>query len=228
MAVLVRWMAAVAAAAMLAVGLAACGDDSGSDTTAGTTAQKQQGAEAPASDSNGRPAEADTEREAGSAEKPSGTAAPPTEHDDSGGGVEQFRTKGGDNSVQEFGAEATDSDFEAAAAALHGFLDARAAGDWAAACEYVSSSIVASLEQLASRSPKLKDKGCAALMEALSGEVPEPIRKEAAIADVGALRVEGDQGFLLYRGARGEKYAITMADEDGEWKVASLAGFPLS
>ncbi len=222
-------MTALLAALALGIGAASCGEDSDPDSAGGTTArpeqQQQQEGTAP---KNGSGDEPDSEPSPAQDDDSSEPAAPPQAHDDSGGGVEQFRVKGGDNSVQEFGAEADESDFEEAAAALHGFLDARAAGDWASACEYVSSSIVESLEQLASRSEELKDKGCPELMRALSGSVPAPVRREAAIADVGALRTEGDQGFLLYRGARDTNYAITMTNEDGEWKVASLAGFPLS
>src|SRR6476659_1017933 len=58
----------------------------------------------------------------------------PRAHHDSGGGSQQFITKGGDNSIQEFGSEPSASEFEQAATVLQGALDARAVGAWRVAC----------------------------------------------------------------------------------------------
>jgi hypothetical protein len=135
--------------------------------------------------------------------------------------------KGGDNSVQEFGGEASRSELEEAGAALHGFLDARVAGEWGKACTYLAAAAAKSFEQLASRS-KHGGGSCGATMAALSGGVPKGGLEEAAQADVGALRIEGGRGFLLYHGARGTDYAISVAKEGGAWKVGALAGTPLS
>jgi hypothetical protein len=143
------------------------------------------------------------------------------------GGAAEFRVPGGDNSVQEFGAEASHSELEEAGAALHGFLDARVAGEWSKACTYLTKPTIESFEQLASRS-KGKSHSCGAIMGALTEGLPKSNLEEAAQAEVGALRVEGDRGFLLYHGARNTDYAISMAKEGGAWKVGALAGTPLS
>src|SRR5262249_28784103 len=121
----------------------------------------------------------------------------PKQHSDSGGGAKQFVVKGGDNSVQEFGQDAGSSEFEAVAAALHSFLDARAEQNWAAACTFLSGSIADSLEQLAARSEQGGSKSCAEVLASLTpkSEVTAPdglLVKEAKVADVGAVRVEGD------------------------------------
>jgi hypothetical protein len=49
----------------------------------------------------------------------------------------------------------------------------------------------------------------------------------SARSDVGALRIEGDHGFVLYHGPGGEPYAMPMVMEGGAWKVGSLEGAPL-
>jgi hypothetical protein len=220
-----RWAAAVLGAiALLGLGAAACGDDSGSSATPQSTSNGAQASE-PAGGGSDR-----SERE-GSA--PTGTPADGDDegasaHQDSGGGAEQFVTPGGDNSVQEFGAEADETEFEDAAAALHAFLDARAEDDWATTCEYLSTDVLQSFETFAAGSEQLRGKGCPQLLASVSGPATEEARREAAIADVGALRVDGDRGFLLYRGADDIPYAIPMAREEGRWKVAALAGVPLS
>src|SRR3954447_11021184 len=58
----------------------------------------------------------------------------PKPHHDSGGGAEQFVVKGGDSSIGELGEEGSEAQRHEAAIALHGFLAARAAREWAAAC----------------------------------------------------------------------------------------------
>lgn len=220
---------------MLALAVAACGEESDTPSTSAPAAAERQKADEPTPEAPRAERErtAEDPRTAGEAAARDGDGSPDPEsrspaHDDSGGGTAQFRVPGGDNSVQDFGSEATESEFEQAAAALHGFLDARAAGDWEAVCEYVAGSVVDSLEQVASASAEMKGRKCPKLMAALSGSVPSAVRAEAAIADVGALRVEGEQAFLLYQGANYIDYAIPMTRDGGRWKVASLAGVPLS
>ena len=179
----------------LVLGLSACGGGSGS--------------------SNSTPAEAGRALSEGNSAKP---------HQDSGGGSAQFLVKGGDNSVQEFGAEGSESELRAAADALHGFLDARAARNWAAACGYLAKSTAESFQQLATGSGG----SCSANLGALTGKTPTATLREAAVANVGSLRVKGDRGFLIYRGAGAGIYTIAVTREGGAWKVATLGGVPLS
>ena len=153
----------------------------------------------------------------------------PKHHHDSGGGSPQFKVEGGDNSVQEFGEEADTSELAAAAAALHNFLDARAEGNWAAACDYMSKATVESFEKLAAQAKESGDTSCGAILEKLINPAAEQSMKaEAEKADVGSLRTEDERAFLIYTGAEGTVLAMPMADEGGDWKVASLAGTPLS
>jgi hypothetical protein len=164
----------------------------------------------------------------GADQQPDTAPAPPVEHHDSGGGAAQFKTKSADNSIQEFGSEASDSERDRAAEVLHGFLDARAARDWQGACSYMSAGLTGSLEALVARAPQgEKPEGCAEILAALSAGVPDQALKGVAKADVGSLRSEGDRGFLLYHGAHGEDYAMPMAIEGGAWKVGALEGSPL-
>lgn len=152
----------------------------------------------------------------------------PTQHSDSGGGSAQFKVKGGDNSVQEFGAEAEPQEFEAAAVTLHDFLDARAADDWDAACEYMAKSVVESFEKLASQAKRLKDTSCAGILEKLTNPAAKSaLKQEAEKADIGSLRVEGDRSFVIYKGVNDAVLAMPMVSEGGEWRVASLVGTPL-
>jgi len=223
----------------IAFGLAACGggdDDSGATTTAGAGSQGQaEGAGSKQGDGSGNgDGKAGSGGSGGGSGKSGGSGSDasdftPRQHDDSGGGSGQFRVKGGDNSVQEFGAEADASQRDAAATALHNFLDARAEGNWAAACDYMAKSVVESFEKLAAQAKQIDGTSCAGILETLTNPAAKKSMKaEAKKADVGSLRVEGDRAFVIYTGLGGTILAMPMADEDGDWKVASLAGTPLN
>jgi hypothetical protein len=206
-----RTLPIVVAAAVLAIGLPACGGDDSSPTTT----------------------EASQDRSGSNGGGGSGSFVP-REHEDSGGGSSQFRTKGGDNSIQDFGEESDASDFKEAASTLHGFLDARAAEDWESACSFLSEEVRQMLEKLAAQanrdqSKSIDDTSCARIMAVLTNPAAMPaLREEAAQADVASLRVEGDRAFIIYRGPKDTVVTIPMANKDGSWKVASLGGTPIA
>jgi len=145
----------------------------------------------------------------------------------SGGGSAQFRTKGGDNSIQEYGEESDESELEAAAEAVHGFYVARAEEDWAGACAYLAESMVGQLEALAAQSPELKGAGCGAVLKAFTRPLPASVRRGTTVVDAGSLRLDDERGFLIYSDSEGEPYAMPLEDEDGEWKLTLLSATPL-
>jgi len=242
---MLKTLIAALAVLLVALGLAACGggDDSGS-TAADAGSQNQ--AESTEASKQGDGGKSD-EGKSGSGDSQGGSDGSgngdgqsggsgsgsngftPKQHNDSGGGSQQFRQKGGDNSVQEFGAEAGEEEFDAAAVALHNFLDARAEGNWGAACDYMSKAIVESFEKLAAQAKQIEETSCAGILEKLTNPAAKKSMKaEAEKANVGSLRVEGDRSFVIYTGIGGTVLAMPMANEDGDWKVASLAGTPLN
>jgi len=229
-------LSALAATALLALVLAACGSGGGSTstspTTAGTTSAQKEGGTTTTAAGAGKKAGSggNKGKSSDSGEAREASEFVPKQHSDSGGGSKQFRApKGFDNSIQDYGEEADTSERDEAAVVLHDFLDARAEKNWAAACTYMAKSIIQSFETLAAQSKQTKDKSCAAAQEALSGRVPDSELAKAAKADVGSLRIEGDRAFIIYRGApQGTFYAISMSKEAGAWKVAALSGTPLN
>lgn len=224
----------LALVALLALAFVSCGGDDDSTPTEATTTGSQS-AEAPADDDavtkagKGKPAGNGTPDSSGNAAGSGDDSADaPVQNDDSGGGSEQYRVKGGDNSVQDFGAEASEEEFDEAAAAVHGFFDARVRGDWEAACSYLASDVTASLKQITGNSEELQGADCATVLETISQGAPQSAFKAAAVADIGSLRVEGERAFVLYRGSGGTVFAMPMKNENGSWKLASLAGTPIS
>jgi hypothetical protein len=145
----------------------------------------------------------------------------------SGGGSAQFRSKGGDNSIQEFGEESDESELQEAAEVVHGFYVARAQEEWSKACSYLAKSNIEQLEQLGSQAPEFKAAGCAPILKAFTRPLPPAVQREITTVDAGSLRREGEQGFLVYYGADHATFAMPLIDEGGSWKVAALSGTTL-
>lgn len=221
-------IAVLAATALVALLLAACGSSgSGDSSSTGSS---------PSAQDNGSGGGTEGENDAGEGQQESGSEKPassftPAEVETplkvSGGGSEQFRTKGGDNSIQEYGEESGESELQEAAEAVHGFFVARATGDWKGACGYLSKAMTEQLEQLATSSTQLKDKGCASFLQSFTARLSAAEWRETTVVDAGSLRQEGEQAFLIYYGAGKTVYAMPLKVEDGQFKVGGLSGNPL-
>ena len=245
----IRSFAVLAATALVALLLAACGSsDSGSSDSSSTSATATTGPGAQNGGSQGQP-----QKQSGSQQQNGGGAGGggggggsqgqqeaskegtgftaeevETPLKVSGGGSEQFVVKGGDNSIQEFGGESDESELEEAAETVHSFFVARATGDWEGACGYLSKAVTEQLEQLAASSTSLKDKSCAPFLQAFTGKLSASVWQEATTVDAGSLRQEGEQAFLIYYGADKTVYAMPLVVEDGQFKVGALSGDALS
>ncbi|HXS32775.1 MAG TPA: hypothetical protein VN758_03245 [Solirubrobacterales bacterium] len=235
-----RSIAVLAATALVALLLAACGssdsDSSDSSSTAGSA-----GTETSASaQDNGSGGGTEGENDAGEVPqkqsdsgngsgKSSRTGFTAEEVETplkvSGGGSEQFVVKGGDNSIQEYGEEKDESELQAAAEVVHAFFVARAAGEWEKACSYLSKAMTEQLEQLATSSTGLKNKGCAPFLEAFTSQLSAAEWRETTAVDAGSLRQEDEQAFLIYYGDPDKTvYAMPLKEEEGTFKVGALSG----
>jgi hypothetical protein len=207
--------------------LVACGQDSGSSTSgqpvSGSDAVKLRHFKQRIAD-----LQEEREQEGKAPAQHANTApepAPLPVHHDSGGGAAQFRTKGGDNSIEESGVEGDAAERERAAAALHAYLDLRRAHRWAAACEYLAAPLIVTLERAIELSPrKAKPEGCPAVLAAMSKAVPQRVLAQLDRVDVASLRVNGRRGFLLYHGPQRKNYVMVVAKEAGNWRMAALDG----
>jgi hypothetical protein len=146
----------------------------------------------------------------------------------SGGGSAQFKVSGGDNSIQEYGSEAGESELRQAAAALHAFYVARVGEEWGRACSYLAKSTAGGLQQLAASSQRLRGKGCGGALDALTKPLSPSLQRETTTVDAAALRHEGEQAFLIYTAPPGRiVYAMPLSLEGGEWKLGALSGAEL-
>ncbi len=146
-----------------------------------------------------------------------------------GGGGSSSKTTASGN-IQTYGAEADKSDRAAVAAALRGYFDARADGDWARSCTYLATRTRRELEQFTSLSPRLKGADCGKLVGAVSAAMPaeQRARSTAAVTAILSVRVKGDTAAVIYRSAGGVKSAIPMVREGSDWKMGALVGSEVS
>jgi hypothetical protein len=137
-------------------------------------------------------------------------------------------SRGGDNSIQTWGLEASAAEREEVTATLQAFYDARAAGEWARVCTYLAARQRAEFAGFVKgRSGKA---ACAEAMRGLATGVPESaFDREANIDYVLSLRVGEGHAFLIYTRPDANKiYASALAREDGTWKVISVGPTVLS
>jgi len=223
-----RIVFAGALVALLAFALAACGgdDDEGGTTTSNqdTTAQQGQGSAGKDEAAQAGKAAGDDSRGSGAGTGSQAAAeVEPAQLKVSGGGSEQFRVKGGDNSIQTWGEESDEPQLDAAAEALHGFYVARANEEWAEACDYLGAPLLQQLRQFATQSGE-KAPDCPELLKTLTRHpLPASVRRESTIVDAGSLRIGEDNSFLIYRGVDRTVFAMPLVEEDGVWKVTLLS-----
>jgi len=231
--------AAIATGA-LAVALSACGGSDSTTDAAPTSAQgtstssgERRGSETKGGGNQRKPVSEAGGREAASSGSTVKVKVAPLRV--SGGGSKPFRSKGGDNSIQTYGEESSETELAEAAEVLHRYFVAFAGTNWKTACSYLAESVVQGFKQLAASGGGSTNEDCASIFAALSGGIDRPaqLRHEMTEVDAYSLRREGDQAFLIYSGAEydtgsaygpSDLYAMVMKQEDGAWKVGLVSG----
>jgi len=152
-----------------------------------------------------------------------------------GGGDDSTTTSGPRQSAQdrvlEFGLEATSAQAKQAEATLRGYLSARVAGEWKKACTYLAKPIRRLFAQIGSKAAEsngVKSKGCAGFVERSTRKLPASERASLARVDVTSVRVEDDQGFVIYKNSGGTEYSMSLRLEGGRWKLLGVTGAQLS
>lgn len=116
--------------------------------------------------------------------------------------------------AEEFGSEASGAEAKGPEAALQGYFDARANGEWSKACSYVAKD----LRKLYGR---LSKEACAAFVEKTAERLPAGERATLAEVEVESVRLEGESAYVIYADANGSQRAKPVEREGGAWKVSS-------
>lgn len=131
----------------------------------------------------------------------------------------QFFKPGGDNNkIVKFGHEAPPKEREEANEVVEESLKARAAADFAHQCETLNMIGIAEIPRAKGR------QDCPAALKKYAEplSLSKKVRKDTLSGRIAAMRVKGNEGYVLYHGNTGKDYALPIGKEDGSWKVSSL------
>jgi hypothetical protein len=219
----------LAVAAICAIALSACG---GGDDSPSSTASTEAGTETEATTTPpAKTGKGEGKKGPSKAEKPEKTGAAPTSAGGGkpGGGPEpssDFKTPGGDNSIQEYGEEAGDAEREEATVVVGALFKALETGNWNEVCgKYLSKGNVEQLEMLSEKVPQAQGKSCSEILSSLNAH--QGAGPSTPAGEVGSVRIEDEVAFAIYRGRDGKGYAVPLKQEGG-WKLTALAPTPLS
>lgn len=135
----------------------------------------------------------------------------------------QFLIRGGDNSVQTFGREATKAEREQASEVIQAWMKARAAQDWAKDCSYFSRKYIHRL--VAEDAVKVshgKVKNCPQAL-AYFGHQASGTYENNLSGPIDSLRVGEGHGYAQYHGNDGHDWVITVDRERSRWWVGIAA-----
>ena len=241
-----RPIAAFIAAVVLAALFAACGGSSSDSSSTGSDASGSVATDTTA-ESGSRESSSERSSENGGQSQNSGQdqgggqSQPPQNRSRrksveevetplkvSGGGAAQFRTKGGDNSIQEFGDEGDESEAAGGRGSGAQLLRLPCRGRMGKRRAPTSPSQISNSLNSSRRSrPSSRTPAARQFSRPSPAPCRPPSSREITTVDAGSLRHEGEQGFLIYHGAGDVTYAMPLRDEGGTWKVAALSGTTL-
>jgi hypothetical protein len=126
-------------------------------------------------------------------------------------------------SNSEFGREASKTERERASRVINGWMQARAATDWAGDCSYFSRRYrhrLVAEDAMGVSNGEVQNcpQALAFFGIAASGDY-----KNTLAGPIDSLRVGGGQGIALYHGRDGSDWSVPMEREAGKWWVAIAA-----
>jgi len=138
-------------------------------------------------------------------------------------GIAPFRERGRDNSIEEYGHEASRAELEQAATLVHEYLVARVSKDWARACALSAPFLRQHIRVIYELVHPQKPRSCGEMLKTLApGEPPiADTTREATEVDAGSLQIEGDTGFLFFN-AKTDGRKLIMARIGEIWMPGGL------
>jgi len=122
--------------------------------------------------------------------------------------------------AEDFGSEASKSQAKPVEAALLGYLDARANGDWEKACSYLAKDLRQLYNRIGSKSQTAMS--CPDFVAGTTERLSQQERTELAEIEVESVRLDGNSGYVIYTDAAGAERTKPVSEEGGSWKVSSL------
>jgi len=124
------------------------------------------------------------------------------------------------------GAEVSDSQAERGKAAVRGYLDARAEGEWQRACSYFDGPTRALLARIVPRLERGRVESCATFMELSTEALSGSQRAALGTAEFVSVRAKGSVGYVTYKDADGVEREMAMKVNGDDWIVAAVEATP--
>jgi hypothetical protein len=124
---------------------------------------------------------------------------------------------GGERSIEGFGSEAKGAEKQAMLDAYRSYLGAIGEKDYPSACGLLSEQVKDSLAKLSKGKAS-----CEEVLPSILSPTAAPLSRAQARGEVTKVRVEGENGFLVFRAPGAKLYQLTLLSEGREWRVASL------
>lgn len=218
----------IVSAAVLALLLGGCGGSSTSTTTesdgggaqtTGTTTAPSQPKEATAPARSGHSKSSEGKEESGGGAKESKAAAATK--------AKKEESESSDQSIQQYGSEASGSEKSEVLAAMDAFIRAFGAGNYAVACKYASSGLREQAVAYA-KVQKGSTTSCPVFLSKLLQGSEAGKAKRALEALVTHVRIKEDSAFVLFKPAGEPVSYFVMVRENGNWRATSFSvGTPL-
>lgn len=125
-------------------------------------------------------------------------------------------SRGGEASVEDFGAEAEREEREAIRGAFQGYLEALSERDYAAASALLGPAVRRSLVQFAEGS-------CTKGLPAVLAPSAPAVARGQAVGEVRKVRVKAPGGFVVFKAPGAELWQQTMEASSGDLRVATVA-----
>jgi len=134
----------------------------------------------------------------------------------------EFVIPGGDNTIQYFGREGSETEREEASTVVESWDRARAARKWEVDCRYLSRPYTDIIVTDAEGVSNGKATTCVQAL-AFFGSVASGGSDATTTGPIDSLRLTRGTGYAQYHGRNGIDWIVPLKKEDGEWKVEVTA-----
>lgn len=225
-----RALLVILAAAALVAAAVGCGSDSSSSTegpktSASATTPQTAGEETTTTTPSKKPSGASGAKQGGG---PSQSQQAPASRPQEVAKATSEEEESADQSIQEYGSEAGESEESEVVEAMRGFVKDLAASDYAGVCQDLSSSVRRQLEAFTQAQKSSEKPSCPQFLQKMIRNPEKDKAKRILAGVVTRVRVTDKNAFLLVK-PQGEPVSyFVFSHEEDAWKPTSIAlGTPL-
>lgn len=122
------------------------------------------------------------------------------------------------------GGGGSEEDRRAVSEVVLDFHGALSDGDGGEACSLLAERTRQQIEKNIENAPQLKGRDCAEVIEIVAKNYPDRIKDALGDVKIRKVTIDGDRASVAYKVGPLPATTMPLAREDGEWRVAALAG----